>query len=420
MLNLKSTWANQLLRSKMIWTLLIVMVYMIGRFLPVPTALITNEQLQQFGNHTIWQNLATVTGARISSLTLFSLGLSPWMTTVIIWRFFTVFNIFKNQTQAQMYHYRMLLSIVIAAIQAFGLTASAQLLELPFMGVSGKEVSWFITIVILVVGSVVLTWLGNRNTVRGLGGMTMIILVNMILSFIENGIRFISEQSGFSFLLLGQLLIFAVIYSLLVLLTVTLYRGEYRIPIRRVALHTVYDQKSYLPIRVTPAGALPFMYGMTLMMLPAYLLSGLRSLYPTNDMLKVLSTQLSLTQVPGAIFYMFLLYVLSIGFAYYNYDSYDIARNMRNNGDYIEGIRPGRDTKDYIQKKVSSLAQFGACTVLLIGGLPLLFLVVRGTHDGSISIALLINNAYIVSSLLLGVVEQVDTIQSWKNYQNVI
>lgn len=420
MYNIRRKWASSLLLRKICWTLLIVMVYMIGRFLPVPTVVVNNELLQNFLNNKLLNNLATVTGARISSMTLFSLGLSPWMTTVIIWRFFTVFNIFKNQTQVQVYRYRMLLALVVAAIQAFGLTASANLLEMDFLGVTGDGLSIFVTMLILVAGSVILTWLGNMNATLGLGGMTIIILVNMILAFIENGVAFLSEVAGFSWELVGQILLFVVAYSSLVLLTVTLYRGEYRIPIMRVGINTSYNQKSYLPIRVTPAGAMPFMYGMTLMMLPAYILNGLQYFYPNNDSFKEIAASLSLTQIPGALFYISLLYVLAIGFAYYNYDSYDLAKNMRNSGDYIEGIQPGQQTKNYIQKKVNSLAQFGALTVILIGGLPLIFLVLQGARDGSVSIALLINNAYIVSSLLLGVIEQVNTIQSWKQYQNVI
>ncbi|MBF8970459.1 accessory Sec system protein translocase subunit SecY2 [Streptococcus sp. NLN76] len=420
MFNIRKKWTSSLLLRKIGWTLVIVMVYIIGRFLPVPTAAVNQKLVQNFVNSNLLNNLATVTGARISSITLFSLGLSPWMTTVIIWRFFTVFNLFKNQTQVQVYRYRMMLTLVIAAIQAFGLTASTNLIEMDLFGIRGEGIALFFTMLILASGSVVLTWLGNMNASRGLGGMTIMILVNMILSFIENGVGFISEQSGFTMDLLGQIALFIVAYTLLVLLTVILYRGEYRIPIKRVGIHTSYNQKSYLPIRVTPAGAMPFMYGMTLMMLPAYLLNGLRYFYPENETLKEVAFGLSLTQLSGALFYITLLYVLSIGFAYYNYDSYDIAKNMRNNGDYIEGVRPGKDTKDFVQRKVNSLAQFGALTVMLIVGLPLIFLVAQWASDGSVSIALLINNAYIVSSLLLGVIEQVNTIQGWKQYKNVI
>ena len=416
MYTIRKKWASSLLLRKMIWTLLIVLVYMIGRFLPVPTAVVS----QEVANHHLLNNLATVTGARISAMTLFSLGLSPWMTTIIIWRFFTVFNLFKQQTQAQIYRYRMLLTLVVGAIQGLGLTATADLRELTLLGLSGDGPAIWVTILILIAGSVVLTWLGNRNAERGLGGMTILILVNMILAFLENGLSFFAEVQRFSWGLLGQVLVFLLVYGALVLMTVTLYRGEYRIPIKRVGLNSSYNQKSYLPIRVTPAGALPFMYGMTLMMLPAYLLNGLRFLYPEQEFLKVLVANLNLSQLPGALFYIALLYVLAIGFAYYNYDAFDIAKNMRNNGDYIEGVQPGKATKLFIQDKVNSLAQFGALTVIVIGGLPLLFLLLQGEQDGSVSIALLINNAYIVSSLLLGVIEQVNTIQSWKQYNHVI
>ena len=420
LLKIRKKWRSALVLPKVIWSLLIVVVYMIGRLLPVPTVPINQELLQSIGDATLLNNLATVTGASLSNMTLFSLGLSPWMTTVIIWRFFTVFDLLKNLTSVQVYRYRMLLAVVIAAIQAFGLSASVQFLEVSPFGLKGYTVNLIATMVILVAGAFTLTWLGNINSEKGLGGMTVIIIVNMILAFTENGTQYITSHDFTSQSTLLEVGAFFLIYFALVTVTVTLYRGEYRIPIKRIGIQTSYSVHSYLPIRVTPAGAMPFMYGMTIMMLPPYIISGLMFFFPDNETLANLSTQIGISQLLGVILYIVLLYVLAIGFSYYNYDAYDIAKNMRNNGDYIEGIQPGNPTKKYIQTKVNYLAQFGAMTVILIGGIPLLTIVLQGGRTGNVSIALLINNAYIVSSLLLGVIEQVGMLQNWKKYKNLI
>ncbi len=171
---------------------------------------------------------------------------------------------------------------------------------------------------------------------------------------------------------------------------------------------------------MTPAGAMPFMYGMTLMMLPPYIFVVLLHIFPGNQILEYLSVHIGLSQLPGVICYIFLLYFLSIGFAYYNYDPYEISKNMRNNGDYISGKKPGEETIKYIQYVVNSFAQFGAFTVIIFGGLPMLAVLLQGQGKNSVSIALLISNAYIIVSLLLGVIEQVDTMNSWKKYKNLI
>ena len=101
--------------------------------------------------------------------------------------------------------------------------------------------------------------------------MTVVILVNMILAFQSNTIKYFTTQQFDSDNLIKFGLLFCTVLSVLVCLTILLYKGEYRIPIRRVGLNTPYHSSSYLPIRVTPAGAMPFMYGMTLMMLPPYI-----------------------------------------------------------------------------------------------------------------------------------------------------
>ena len=172
-------------------------------------------------------------------------------------------------------------------------------------------------------------------------------------------------------------------YFLLVLLTVVLYRAEYRIPIRRIGINNAYNKESYLPIRVTPAGALPFMYGMTLMMLPPFILSGLLSIFPNNPTIISLVTQIGISKPLGVGIYAVILYILAIGFAYYNYDAYDIAKGMRQNGDYIDFVRPGDETRRFIQSKVNLLAQFGAWMVLLLGACPLAVVVLtqQGNSD---------------------------------------
>lgn len=162
------------------------------------------------------------------------------------------------------------------------------------------------------------------------------------------------------------------------------------------------------------------MYGMTMMILPPYIISGLLVLFPNNAFLLFLAVNIGISQLPGVLLYIALLYVLAIGFSYYNYDAYDIAKNMRNNGDYIEKIRPGEETRNYIQRKINVLAHFGACFVIIMGGLPLLFIVLQKASSENVSIALLISNVFIISSLLLGVIEQVDTLQNWKKYKNLI
>ncbi|MBF0787144.1 MULTISPECIES: accessory Sec system protein translocase subunit SecY2 [unclassified Streptococcus] len=418
LVEIKKKWRRALIFPKIVWTLIIIFIYMAGRMLPITTLSSNQETLKQVANIDLINNLASVTGANFSSITVFTLGLSPWMTAMIIWRFFTVFGIFKQITSVQLHRYRMLLTIVIGGIQAFGLTNNAQFSLFQDLGATGLVWARAITIFLLITGSFVLTWLGSVNSRKGLGGMTVIILVNMILSFVENISKYLAN--GLTGTIGLNVLFFALCWFILVVVTVIFYRAEYRISIRRVGVNNAYNKGSYLPIRITPAGAMPFMYGMTMMLLPPYVISGLLIIFPDSPTLLFLATNIGISKLPGVLFYIVLLYVLAIGFSYYNYDSYDIAKNMRNNGDYIEKIRPGEQTRKYIQRKINILAQFGACFVVLIGGMPLLVIVLQSGTAENVNLTLLISNVFIISSLLLGVIEQVNMLQNWKKYKNLI
>lgn len=418
LIEIKKKWQRALILPKMVWTMAIALIYMFGRMLPITTLAGNPAALQEVTSNQLINQLASVTGANFSNITIFTLGLSPWMTSMIIWRFFTVFGILKNITTAQLHRYRMLLTMGVGAIQAFGLTSAATFTLFQEFGEAGLAWARAITIFLLITGSFVLTWLGSVNSRKGLGGMTIIILVNMILSFVENIGRYLA--TGFTDNRWLNVVLFALCWFVLVLVTVIFYRAEYRIPIKRIGVNNAYNKGSYLPIRVTPAGAMPFMYGMTLMMLPPYLISGLLVLFPENPTLLFLATNIGISRLPGVFFYIILLYILAIGFSYYNYDAYEIAKSMRRNGDYIEKIRPGEVTRKYIQRKINILAQFGACFVILMGGVPLLIIVWQKGTSENVSLALLISNVFIISSLLLGVIEQVDMLQNWKKYKNLI
>lgn len=418
LVEIKKKWQRALIFPKLIWTLIIIIIYMLGRMLPLTTVSGNQEALKQAANIDLVNNLASVTGANFSNMAMFTLGLSPWMTGMIIWRFFTVFGIFKQITGVQLHRYRMLLTIVIGGIQAFGLTNNVQFSVFQDLGASGLFWARAITIFLLITGSFVLTWLGMVNSRKGLGGMTVIILVNMILSFIGNIRKYL--ENGFTNEIGQNLAFFTLCWFVLVVITVIFYRAEYRIPIKRVGVNNSYNKGSYLPIRITPAGAMPFMYGMTMMLLPPYVISALLIFFPDNPTLLFLATNIGISRVLGVLLYIVLLYILAIGFSYYNYDAFDIAKNMRNNGDYIEKIRPGEETRKYIQRKINILAQFGAVFVILIGGLPLLVIVLQNGTTENVSLALLISNVFIISSLLLGVIEQVNILQNWKKYKNLI
>ncbi len=410
-------WQSSLLLKKMLFTLGIVFIYMVGRAIPISTIPLDTEAIKNTTLKSALNNLASVTGGQLSTMTLFSLGLSPVMTSMILWRFLTVFELFKNYTNAQVYRFRMYLALFIGLIQAFGYTASLNFLEVEGSLFTGDGLLRLVTVLILIGGSFVLAWLGNMNTEKGIGGPTVIIIVNMLLSLFQSAEQ-LFKNGDFSTLTYWGIVILAILaINALILVTIITHRAEYRIPIRRISVSNTYTEENYIPIRLNPAGGMPFMYGMTLMMLPPLIIQGLQGLFPKEKFLETLYNQIGLSNWPGVIIYAIILYLLAIGFTYYNYDPVDITKNMRRGGDYIEHVRPGKETERFIRKRLTIFAHIGAIFICLIGVGPLFLTIGKSDMTG---IALFVSNIFIITSLMISIIEQIDMLLTWKKYGKLL
>ncbi|HFU3728526.1 TPA: accessory Sec system protein translocase subunit SecY2 [Streptococcus suis] len=393
------------LTQRILWTVLVLFIYMLGKYIPLSTYPQNLSQHQSALAQTL-NSFALVTGGEFSRLNLFSLGLSPWMTSMILWRFATVLKVNDGFTQVQNHISQMFIMLLVGLIQSFGFLAT----QSEFTASPYRQ---FATILILLAGSFVLMWLGNLNNQKGLGGSSAIIVTGMIQSFIMS----ITVLDG-SFLAQPLVwMVLPILVLLLVWLTISLYKAEYRIPIRRIMINSDLLKSSYIPIRLTPAGGMPFMYGMTLMTLPVLLLQGLMGYFPQLAFLKGYEGQLSITALPGILLYNVILFLLSYGFAYFNMDPTDVAENMQKNGDYIEGVRPGKSTQKFLTIKLNRMAFIGAIYTCFMGGLPLYLTWYFNADTG---LGMMVNNIYIITTLMLTIVEQVDIIQSWKKYDHII
>lgn len=408
---------HSVLARRLLWTIGIVFVYMLGSYTPIGTLPLYTDSGAESPLKTTLNQLAIVSGGNFSMQNLFSLGLSPWMTSMILWRFFSLFKIIKTATKKQTHFYQMTLMLLVAVIQAYGFSNVSDYYDIPVLGLQSKLLLRMSSFVIMIAGSYVLTWLANLNAQKGVGGPTVIIIANMTLSFLVNAVELVSKNRFTSGEWILIVLGIAAGASLLIWITVRVYRAEYRIPIRRIMVVSSFAKETYIPLKLTPAGGMPFMYAMTLVTIPALLFSSLLTIFPDNGVLQFLAMNAGISTLPGILFYIALLFVLAIGFAYFNLDPEELSESLKKSGDYIEGVRPGKATQDYINRYLWKLAVIGAVYTSLVGGLPMLAV---WSQQGEIGIALLINNIYIMTTLMLVIVEQVDVLQTWKQYSDII
>lgn len=352
--------------KKFLWTLFFLFIYVLGTKLTLPFIDMSKAAAMDGTSATL--NYATaLMGGNLRSMSLFSVGLSPWMSSMLIWQMFAVskrLNLSKLPMEVQERR-RMLLTSVIALIQSVALV-----LNLPLQETGGVDMTTIIILdtIVLVAGTYMLVWLTDLNSAMGLGGSIMIVMASMI-AYIPQDIWNSIQELKISSLWLGMLLVFSLVF---LYLAVTVERSKYRIPVNKINIHNRFKKYSYLDIRLNPAGGMPIMYAMTLVSIPQYFLLIIYFLQPENQLIEQWIEALSMGSPAWFILYLLTIFILALAFAFINISGDQIAERMQKSGEYIENVYPGAATRRYINGLVTYFALVGAFYLILISGLPMM------------------------------------------------
>lgn len=336
------------------FSLLIVLVYIIGSNISVP-GVNTKVFMNLMGNNPNLSFALGMTGLSLENFSLFSIGLGPWMSTLIFWRVLIVAKIFnlESMTASQSYRLKFFLAIGFGVIQSLGLLS-----QMGPIGPSSVLSRWML-VFFLVTGLSIIIWLGNINKLYGYGGPTLIILINIMRQLPRKVIGQFSETS-FNILNIS-LIIFSIASGIFILFLIfRFYQGERRLPLMHVMLEGSYSQNAYIPISTNPAGGMPYMYAFSMVLFPQYFLSLLGGGTSKYSVVRTLYTQFQLDHVGGVVLLVLTVVVLTFGFSYVNVDYKDLAERLRNSGDYFINVYPGKNTEQYIFHKVSIMATVGA------------------------------------------------------------
>jgi len=175
---LQKYWKKSIIFQRFTWMIGIVFIYMLGRQIPIPTVGVDKVAVGNASDSQLLENFGAITGIQFSNMTLFSLGIGPTMTMMILWRFLITFKLIGSWTSNKVNRLQFLLTLAIALLQSFGITNDSKFLLI--FGYSHSTLR-IITIILLTTGTFILNWLCKINSERGIGGMTVVILVNMIL-----------------------------------------------------------------------------------------------------------------------------------------------------------------------------------------------------------------------------------------------
>ena len=352
--------------KKFLWTLFFLFIYVLGTKLTLPFIDMSKAAAMD-GTSTTLNYATALMGGNLRSMSLFSVGLSPWMSSMLIWQMFAVskrLGLSKLPLEVQERR-RMLLTLVIALIQSVALV-----LNLPLQEAGGVDMTTIMVLdtLVLMAGTYFLIWLTDLNAAMGLGGSIMIVMASMI-AYIPQDIWNSIKELKISSLWLALMLVFSLVF---LYLAVTVERSKYRIPVNKINIHNRFKKYSYLDIRLNPAGGMPIMYAMTLVSIPQYFLLIIHFLQPENQLIKQWIEALSMGSPAWFILYLLTIFILALAFAFINISGDQIAERMQKSGEYIENVYPGGATRRYINGLVTYFALVGAFYLILISGLPMM------------------------------------------------
>ena len=352
--------------KKFLWTLFFLFIYVLGTKLTLPFIDMSKAAAMD-GTSTTLNYATALMGGNLRSMSLFSVGLSPWMSSMLIWQMFAVSKrrgLSKLPLEVQERR-RMLLTLVIALIQSVALV-----LNLPLQEAGGVDMTTIMVLdtLVLMAGTYFLIWLTDLNAAMGLGGSIMIVMASMI-AYIPQDIWHSIQELKISSLWLVLMLLFSLVF---LYLAVTVERSKYRIPVNKINIHNRFKKYSYLDIRLNPAGGMPIMYAMTLVSIPQYFLLIIHFLQPENQLIEQWIEALSMGSPAWFILYLLTIFILALAFAFINISGDQIAERMQKSGEYIENVYPGGATRRYINGLVTYFALVGAFYLILISGLPMI------------------------------------------------
>lgn len=418
---LKDAWKIEEIRKKVYFTLLMIVVYRFGNNIPIP--FIDQQALKEAFSGmegTLVDYLNMLTGGGLSQLSIFALGVQPYITASIVMQLLTVAipkleELTKEgeQGRKQIQRYTRYVTIFLAIFQSVAITnglfgqalASATGFEKVVMNIT------------LIAGTMFVTWMGETITDKGIGNGVSIIIFLGIIAHIPTTLSSWKQGLHYDTISVISIIVMVVIVSLIVIAVVEITEGERKIPIqyaKRVVGRKMYGgQSTHIPVKVNMGGVMPIIFASAVLAIPstiALFVGGSSSNFVQN---------LLGNGALGTTIYLLIQSALIILFAYFynmiQFNTVEYAKNLQQYGGFIPGIRPGRPTSEYLQKVSSRITFIGAISLAILTAVPTIasnLLGLKLSFGGS--------SVIIIVGVVLETLKQIEAMATMKHYKGFL
>ena len=397
--------SQSIITKRVLWTLFFLFIYCLGNQLVLPFVDLKNANIFGGAIGSLAFSSAMM-GGNLRSMSLFSVGLSPWMSAMILWQMFSFSKKMglKNLPIEIQDRRRMYLALGIAIVQSLAVS-----LNLPIVSGVNASLAIFMNTILLIAGTFFLVWLSDLNSLIGIGGSIVILMASMMAN-LPYQIMDSIEKLGIGWNVLLPLILFSLVF---LYVSGVVQRARYRISINKINIHNRFKQYSYLDIMLNPAGGMPFMYAMSLVSIPQYVFMLIQFIHPENKWTSGAIKALTVGQPLWLLVYLVMLFVLGLAFAFVNVSGEQISERMRKSGEYIYGVYPGQETSAYINHLVLRLGFIGALYMLFMAGAPMLIILVNPDY---LQLSMIPGTFLIFSGMIYNVNEEMKALKLNTSY----
>jgi len=374
------------IRNKILFTLIMLIVYRIGTFIPVPhvnaDVLAAQDQLSVYGI------LNTFGGGALSNFSILAMGIMPYITASIIIQLlqmdvvpkFTEWSKQGESGRRKLAQFTRYATIILGFIQALGMSygfnsmSSGQLINDPGIG------TYLLIATVLTAGTAFLLWLGELITAKGVGnGISIIIFAGIVASLPTTVNQIYAQQfedvGDQLFIKIATMVLLVIAVLAVVVAVIFIQQALRKIPIqyaKRAAVGRTQSggQSTHLPLKVNAAGVIPVIFATAFIITPRTI----ASFFGTNSTTTWIQNTFDYTQPIGMIVYVALIIAFSYFYAFIQVNPEQMAENLKKQGGYVPGIRPGKSTQDYVTSVLYRLTFVGSLFLAAIAILPVFFI----------------------------------------------
>jgi preprotein translocase subunit SecY len=434
---------NKEIVNRIFFVVMILFVFRIGAAITVPGVTVQDVDFQ---TNNALSLLNLLGGGALQSFSVFALGVSPYITSSIIVQLLGMdvlpaLTELSKQGQSGRKKMEMTtryLTLLLGAVQAYGIVRTMETSS--FITLADTSFwSYAYIVTVLMAGGMLVMWLGDQITTKGIGnGISVIIFAGIVRSLplqIEgayNNWVLLTLGLDVTILLRGifQFAIYVLAFILIIAFVTFIESSKRKIPVQNAGKSgsAQYAKASFLPMKINSAGVIPVIFASSIMLAPSVIVSFITGANPNADWLKIFDSSATVTmpwfneetfQFPwGLIIYLLLTVVFTFFYSNLQINPQRLAENFQQNGSYIPGIRPGVETERYVTKVLNRITVLGASSLAFIAALPIVLVLLNIVPDQSLALGG--TGLIIVVGVALEINNQIEGLLAGKSYEEVL